>query len=131
VTATVLPGATLATYHALEQRVQQSSPGWHVALIPPSGALPVIRFADGSDTLDQAATDAVNLSAWAAQRWNMTALAVPGLPAEATDRPLLDARRALAIASLLRSRGIAVVPARASGQSLRLSAAVEPGNGAP
>ena len=131
VAAAALPGATLATYHALEQRVQQSSPGWHVVLVPPFSALPMIRFADGSDTLDQAGDESVGLSAWAAKRWNIATLSVPGLPSAPTVHPLLDARRALAIASLLQSRGIASVAAPASGQAFRLGSAASTGAGAP
>ncbi|MBA2935185.1 DUF389 domain-containing protein [Sphingomonas sp. CGMCC 1.13654] len=131
VTASVLPGATLATYRALEQRVQAVSSGWHIVLVPPFGDMPTIRFADGSDTLDQAGTEAVGLSAWAAQRWNIAALAVPGLPASPVDHPLLNARRAQAVATLLRERGIASVSAPAAGQSFRLAAAPDGGSGSP
>ena len=45
--------------------------GWQITIVPPLGAFPAIRFADDVDTLDDAARDAVLLSAWAARRWNI------------------------------------------------------------
>lgn len=85
----------------------------------------MIRFADGSDTLDASARDAVLTSAWAARRWNIRALAVPGLPSEASDAPDLAQRRALAIAEILRAEGIAPASTPVAGQSFRLAAALE------
>lgn len=131
VTAAPLPGATLASYQALEQRLQQTSGGWHIVLIPPFSDLPLIRFADGSDTLDAAGTQAVALSAWAASRWNIAALAVPGLPSKPADHPLLNARRALTIADLLHARGIATVAAPAAGQTFRLASSPSSGPETP
>ncbi len=93
--------------------------------MPPLGPLPQIRFADGSDELDEESRDAVLLSAWAAARWNISALAVPGFPQVVDDTPTLTERRGLAIAKLLRERNIRVVPAPALGQEFRLVAAVE------
>jgi uncharacterized hydrophobic protein (TIGR00271 family) len=121
VTAQPLPGAGLAAYRALETRVQGSASGWQVAIVPPYLPLPEIRFADNVDTLDPAARDAVTLSAWAARRWNMAALAVPGLPSESAERPRLDARRALAVAAALREAGEASHPGAGGGQSFRLA----------
>lgn len=56
-----LPGATLATYRALEQRAAAS--GWVVELIPPPVAPPAVAF-DG-DGFDAAALDT---AAWGARR---------------------------------------------------------------
>ena len=124
VSAAPLPGATLATYRALEDRVSQLAQGWEVSIIPPYGALPIIHFADNADALDPAARDAVLLSAWAARRWNVPSLSIPGLPQGATpERPLLAQRRALAIATLLKARGEASGPAPASGQDVTLGLA--------
>lgn len=64
-TAAVLPGATLATYRALELRARSVSSGWDVRLVPPATPLPVIRFSNGSDALDDGSRSAVLLSAWA------------------------------------------------------------------
>ncbi len=122
-TAAVLPGASLATYRVLEQRASAASEGWDLALVPPLGPMPLIRFADGSDTLDVSARGAVLLSAWAAARWNIPALAVPGLPPTIDDTPTLSERRGLAIAALLRERGVRSVPAPAAGPEFRLAAA--------
>lgn len=123
-TAAVLPGASLATYRVLEQRASAAAEGWSVKLVPPLGPMPAIRFADGSDTLDEAARRAVSLSAWAARRWNVTALAVPGLPRTPDDTPELNERRGLAIAALLREAGVRAVPAPPAGPEFRLAAAI-------
>ena len=121
VSAAPLPGATLATYRALEQRVSQFAHGWQVSIVPPYAAFPAIHFADNVDALDPAARDAVLLSAWAARRWNVPSLIVPGLPkGAAPERPLLAQRRALAIAALLTAHGEASVPSPASGQNVTL-----------
>lgn len=94
-----------------------------MALVPPLGPPPVIRYADGSDTLDESARDAVLLSAWASRRWNVPALAVPGLPRIIDDTPTLAARRGLAIAALLRETGVRSVPAPVVRPDFRLAAA--------
>ncbi len=124
VSAAPLPGATLVTYRALEDRVSQLAEGWQVSIVPPYGTLPVIHFADNVDSLDAAARHAVLLSAWAARRWNVPSLSIPGLPQGATpERPLLARRRALAIATLLKARGEASGPAPASDQDVTLGLA--------
>lgn len=73
----------------------------------------------------------MGLSAWAAQRWNIGALAVPGLLSVPTDRSLLNARRAQAVASLLRSQGTAGASVSGGGQAFRLVAAPTPESGTP
>jgi len=125
-TAVAAPGANLETYWALERRASAAAPGWRIAIVPPSQPLPLIRFADGSDTLDEASREAVLTSAWAAQRWNSPSLAVPGLPQATTgapSHPLLAQRRALAIAALLRNQGVLPLSAPADGMVFRLSLA--------
>lgn len=122
--AAVLPGADAATYFALERRIAAAVPGWDVAIVPPVAPLPVIRFADNVDTLDDAAKRAVSLSIWQAKRWNVAALAVPGLQAAPLpERPSLSLRRALAIAALLKDNGIAAIPAASAGQAFALAPA--------
>ena len=119
--ASALPGATLDTYRTLETRAAGEDEGWSISIVPPQSTLPMIAFADNVDTLDPAARSAVATSVWAAKRWNMTALGVPGLPPAAPpERPNLTQRRALAIADLLRGQGIAPVPAPAAGQRFAL-----------
>lgn len=122
---TVLPDADLATYRALELRASRAADGWSIEIRPPVGPLPRLIFANGSDVLDDAAREAVLTSAWAARRWNLRALRVPGLLAEATmpPRPGLAARRARAIAALLRGEGIEAIPAPATAAPFRLSPA--------
>lgn len=119
--AAPLPGAGVATYRMLEARAAQSVGDWSVAIVPPQGPLPEIAFADNVDTLDAAAADAVAASIWAAKRWNLAALGVPGLPAGAPPaRPNLSQRRAIAIAEQLRRGGIIAAPAPAAGQRFPL-----------
>ena len=120
--AAILPGATLATYRALERRAAEQSEDWDVAIVPPQARLPEIAFADDADTLDAAASDAVATSAWAAHRWNVTALAVPGLPdGPPPTSPNLSQRRALAVAALVKQHGIAPQPAPPAGQRFVLT----------
>ncbi|MFB9047149.1 DUF389 domain-containing protein [Sphingobium indicum] len=120
-----IPGASLASYRMLEQRARSQSGDWDIAIVPPQAQLPLVRFADGSDMLGSAARDAVLTSAWAARRWNIRALAVPGLSSEASDGPDLAQRRGLAIAEILRAEGIAPISSPAAGQSFRLAAALD------
>ena len=61
-----LEGLTLAGYRELEQRLENSTPGWAVELRPPLSALPEISVAE--DGLDSANAGRVALIAWAAQR---------------------------------------------------------------
>ena len=121
--AAVLPGADLQTYRALEQRAAAAAPDWRIALVPPFQALPLVRFAKVSDTLDDQARIAILTAGWAAKRWNIAALGVPGLPApDAPAKHLtLRKRRAEAVAELLKSEGVQTSPAAGGGQVLRLS----------
>ncbi|MCE7796016.1 DUF389 domain-containing protein [Sphingobium sufflavum] len=123
--AAPLPGATLSTYRALEQRTHQDVGDWDVTLIPPQAPLPLVSFGDNRDTLDSAAREAVLTSAWAARRWNVRTLEVPGLPAIPPEKPNLTQRRALGIAAILRGVGMEAVTAPAAGQSFRLSPSAE------
>lgn len=126
--ASLLPGASIETYRMLETRAAASAADWSVSIIPPQGPLPTIAFADNVDTLDAAATQAVSASIWAAKRWNIGTLAVPGLPkAPAPARPTLAERRALAIAEQLQHAGISASSAPPAGQRFALApAAVRP-----
>jgi hypothetical protein len=126
--AVPLPGASLATYRVLEQRAAAQADGWDVVLTPPQMATPTIAFTGSADTLDAPAREAVLVSAWAARRWNVRSLGVPGLPPasseqapeEAPEKPTLVQRRALAVAALLRENGIAPLPAPAAGSRFAL-----------
>ena len=119
-----LAGAALAAYRVLEQRAGKAAPSWAVTVVPPFTALPPISFAPGSDVLDAAGQDALRLSAWAARRWNVPALGVPGLPSTPPARPILVQRRALAVAALLREEGLGAVPTPGGGRQLVLVATV-------
>lgn len=124
--AAPLAGASLATYRALEGRLASQADGWEIALVPPQMALPPIAFVGAADALDAESKEAVLTAAWAAKRWNLRALQVPGLPDPAPDRPSLAQRRALAIATILRGQGVGAEPAAASGNRFILKAAVAP-----
>lgn len=110
-----LPGATLATYRSLERRAAAQADGWDVILTPPQMAYPPIAFAGSQDAPDLPAREAVLVTAWAAKRWNVRALGVPGLPEKAPQAPSLIQRRAMTIADLLRENGVEAVPAPAAG----------------
>jgi uncharacterized hydrophobic protein (TIGR00271 family) len=118
--AAPLPGATVATYRALEQRTHADIEDWEIAITPPQGPLPLITFADDADALDAGAREAVLTSAWAAKRWNIQALAVPGLAESPPERPTLSQRRAAAIAAILRDQRVTPLSAPVAGQSFRL-----------
>lgn len=125
VAAAPLPGATLATFRALELRLQAQTGGWSVAIVPPASGFPVIRFDNDQDELGGAAREAVLTSAWAADRWNIRALSVPGFTEASMETEPLAQRRASAIAELLREKGIEPVQAKASGSAFSLVAAAE------
>lgn len=118
--ASPLPGATLATYRALEERAHLEAAEWDIAITPPQGPLPLITFAENTDELDVAARDAVLTSAWAAKRWNLLTLGVPGLVKSAGRYPTLSQRRGAAIAALLHDQGLKTVSAPPAGQRFRL-----------
>ena len=93
-------------------------------IVPPAGPLPQIEFTNGDDALEGPARLAALQSAWAARRWNVPALLVPGLPAG--ERPSvadanLSTRRGLAIATVLEAQRVRALPAPASGPSVRLA----------
>lgn len=121
VSAAPLPGADLVTYYALEKRVSNVAEGWSVEITPPAGQLPLIEFAEGQDQLEGSARQATLLSAWAARRWNVQSLAVPGWTE--SEPQTLSARRGRAIAEVLEAEGIRPSAAPAAGSSFRLSAA--------
>lgn len=66
VTAQRLPGAPLATYFALEERLAKLEPEWTLEVKPPAEALPEVSIVDGRP--DQAGALALDLAAWAAKR---------------------------------------------------------------
>lgn len=120
--AVPLPGASITTYRTLEARLAAEVSGWQVAIVPPQLPLPFVIFANDADALDPEARDAVLTSAWAAKRWNLRALEVPGLPDTPRDRPDLAQRRALAIAAIVRGEGVEAVSAPNAGRRFSLRA---------
>ena len=127
--AAALPGAPLAAYLALERRASAAADGWTVELVPPLLPLPAIAFEDNADGLNEPGRRAVLVSVWAARRWNVRALGVPGLPVgPPPERPTLTQRRASAVATLLREQRFPSVPAPGGGQSFALVASAPPGS---
>jgi len=102
VTAKPLPGADLAGYRVLEQRVAATAPDWRIALTPPAAALDDVTFeADPSDEAkgdvpDAAGRAAIATAIWGAQRLNLP-IAIAG-PKDHADQ----------VADALASAGIAV-----------------------
>ncbi len=66
VTAKPLPGASLETYYALEQRVSALASQWTVQIAPPVMGLPDVKITDG--VLDDQAARQLDLIIWASQR---------------------------------------------------------------
>lgn len=71
VRAKALPGASLVTYRALEQRLAQAEPQWQMQMVPPALDLPTIAFEGEEPTAD--GLEDLALVLWAARR---TGLAV-------------------------------------------------------
>ncbi|MBA4768579.1 MAG: DUF389 domain-containing protein, partial [Porphyrobacter sp.] len=61
VRAKTLPGASLATYRALEARIAASEPAWRIELVPPPAPLGVTIPAEDGEA-------ALGIVQWAAQR---------------------------------------------------------------
>ncbi|WP_417614193.1 DUF389 domain-containing protein [Parasphingorhabdus sp.] len=66
VIAKPLPGATLASYFALEQRVAAGASNWTIRLQPPAAALPELSVSDGA--VASSSTGDLKLIIWAANR---------------------------------------------------------------
>jgi hypothetical protein len=96
--------------------------GWPIALGPPPGFVPDIAFVESVDAPDAPAEAVVATSEWAARRWKLSALGVPGLPpGDPFNLVSLIERRALAIAVSIRAPGIVPVAARSTGQRFALT----------
>jgi uncharacterized hydrophobic protein (TIGR00271 family) len=102
--AAVLPGARLAAYRMLEQRVAASEPGWEVVLTPPAAALDPVSF--GEDGPDAAGRAAIDGAIWGARRL--------GLPIG------VSGARADEVAALLAQAGIAAEALPGDGESVAL-----------
>ncbi|MFZ9396150.1 MAG: DUF389 domain-containing protein, partial [Erythrobacter sp.] len=81
VRAKPLPGASLATFYELEQRLAARRPEWRIELTPPRGDLPQVSFTNGAP--DAAGQSALDLIAWAAKRLDSPVMVVG--PAAQTD----------------------------------------------
>jgi uncharacterized hydrophobic protein (TIGR00271 family) len=109
VRAAPLPGADLASYRALEERVGQTEPAWVVMLVPPPAALPIVEM--GEDGPTPAGATALATAAWAAKRLRL------GIGVSSGDR-----ERAEKVRSALASLGVEVQLFEAGrGNSVRLN----------
>jgi uncharacterized hydrophobic protein (TIGR00271 family) len=70
VRAEALPGATLATYRALEQRLAAAEPQWRMQLVPPP--LPLPEIAVEEDALSDEGAENLALAIWAARRTGLS-----------------------------------------------------------
>ena len=66
VVAKPLPGASLASYYALEQRVAAGAKNWTIKLQPPAMALPELRITDGA--VSATSNRDLDLIIWASER---------------------------------------------------------------
>lgn len=89
VIAKPLPGASLAAYYALEQRVAAGAKNWTIKLQPPALALPELTISDGAVTTTSSRNMA--LIVWAYERLNLPL----GISGTAADRAV--AKEALEI----------------------------------
>jgi uncharacterized hydrophobic protein (TIGR00271 family) len=105
VRAARLPGASLATYRALEGRIALTEPDWVIEVLPPSLPLPRAIGFDAEGITAQGLETAALIS-WAAQRL--------GQPVRLTG----DASSATAAAELLRQERVEVELVQGSGQVL-------------
>lgn len=94
VRAQALPGAGLAAYRELENRIASTEPEWIVELNPPARPLPNVAFEDGKPT--QAGAKAIDLIVWASKRIDASVV----LDGRNTERE--------ALAALLRESGVTV-----------------------
>ena len=108
VRAARLPGATMATYRALEARVAASEPRWRISLIPPPAALAPVTF-DG-EAPDAAGREAIATAVWAARRLRLP-LGVVGGEARA-EAVLAALREAEVEAERVDGEGAAAEPVR-------------------
>ena len=118
--ATPLPGATLAAYRLLEERLAPSVEEWSIALVPPPAGLPVVDF-DG-DAPDAKGREAIATAGWAARRLNL-AIGVAGA----------DARVEVVVKALIGggARAEAIGGAGAPGGGVRLAWQLPDEAGAP
>jgi len=85
VVAKPLPGASLASYHALERRVALGAKDWTIKLQPPATALPELTIVEGA--VAPSSRHNLDLIIWAADRLNLPL----GMNGSAEDRAVAKA----------------------------------------
>ena len=90
VNAKPLPGASLASYYALEQRVAAGAKNWTIKLQPPAIALPDLKIADGA--LAPTSSRNLDLIAWATDRIGLPLGIAGAAPDRAVARDVLKAK---------------------------------------
>lgn len=93
VVAKPLPGASLASYYALEQRVAAGAKNWTIKLQPPAITLPELTISDGA--LAAASTRNLELIVWAYERLSLP-LGMNGTAADmAVTKQALEAKNVI------------------------------------
>ena len=90
VNAKPLPGASLASYYALEQRVAAGAKNWTIKLQPPAIALPDLKIADGA--LAPTSSRNLDLIVWATDRIGLPLGIAGAAPDRAVARDVLKAK---------------------------------------
>ena len=90
VIAKPLPGASLASYYALEQRVGAGAKNWTIKLQPPAVALPELTISDGG--LPEVSIRNLDLIIWASERLNLPLAMTGGVADMAVAKQALAAR---------------------------------------
>ena len=90
VIAKPLPGASLASYYALEQRVGAGAKNWTIKLQPPAVALPELTISDGA--LSEVSIRNLDLIIWASERLNLPLAMTGGVADMAVAKQALAAR---------------------------------------
>ncbi len=105
---------TLAEYRAAEQALAKHFSGWQIVIVPPASRLPPIHFADGSSSIDSAATSSIGNIVWALRRWNADKVRVIGYASST------GSRRGNTKLALARSRAVllAMQPGGISGTAI-------------
>jgi uncharacterized hydrophobic protein (TIGR00271 family) len=90
VNAKPLPGASLASYYALEQRVAAGAKNWTIKLQPPAIALPDLMITDGA--VAPASSRNLDLIVWASDRIGLPLGMTGAIPDRSVARDALKAK---------------------------------------
>jgi outer membrane protein OmpA-like peptidoglycan-associated protein len=128
------PGVLLPAWRELETRVAKRHPGWSIIVLPPMAPLPLVPFADGSDSLSREGLEAVADAAWALSRWGIKSAVVNGRVASGESETAdglneLARARAEAVKKALAERGIMIASRTSTSGSIQRAAEARYGRG--